>query len=210
MPDLPTSGRGFSSWPTPVATNPNEGETIDSWQARSDALLAGGSRPLGLPLALAARKWSTPRASAGENLTTKPRPSEATGHGRTLAGDASMWPTPCVTDAAGARRETARTSEWKSNPGTTLTDATWKWPTPTTQDAENNAGPSQFDRNSDPLNVAAAKAVGYAPSRPAETTPKGGPRTSSDSPVLNPRFVEALMGWPANWSAVCDCNKRNR
>jgi hypothetical protein len=28
------------------------------------------------------------------------------------------------------------------------------WPTPTVQDAENDAGPSQWERNSDPLNVA--------------------------------------------------------
>ena len=35
-----------------------------------------------------------------------------------------------------------------------LKDWIRRWPTPTVQDAKNDAGPSQWDRNSDPLNVA--------------------------------------------------------
>ena len=51
------------------------------------------------------------------------------------------------------------------------------YPTPTTQDAANNAGPSQFNRNSLPLNAVA-----------------GG--------SLNPEWVEWLMGYPPGWT---DC-----
>ena len=51
------------------------------------------------------------------------------------------------------------------------------FPTPTTQDADNNAGPSQFKRNSLPLNAVA-----------------GG--------KLNPVWVEWLMGYPEGWT---DC-----
>jgi hypothetical protein len=160
-----------------------------------------------------------------------------------------LLPTPVLTDSYGSRRSTARTEDWISHPGTSLTDAIWetqgretdtlgnllptprasdgngleplsrelhrdkletrlrrlptptarlgregggaaqakrytnpersndlddaiKWlgeqttsttedaallPTPTTQDAHNNAGPSQLERNTEPLNVVASK-----------------------------------------------------
>jgi len=48
-------------------------------------------------------------------------------------------------------------------------------PTPTCQDAKNNAGVAQYDRNTWPLNVIA-----------------GG--------SLNPEWVEWLMGWPLGWT----------
>ena len=38
----------------------------------------------------------------------------------------ALLPTPVVTDSFGSRRSTARTDEWTSNPGTTLTDAIWE------------------------------------------------------------------------------------
>jgi len=41
------------------------------------------------------------------------------------------------------------------------------WPTPTKQDGENCAGPSQFDRNSDPLNVAVLRGQPCPDSGPA-------------------------------------------
>jgi len=52
-----------------------------------------------------------------------------------------------------------------------------KWPTPTAQDAANNGGPSQHERNSKPLNAA----VGGS---------------------LNPTWVEWLMGWPIGWTSL--------
>jgi hypothetical protein len=51
-------------------------------------------------------------------------------------------------------------------------------PTPTVQDASNNGGPSQLERNTPPLNAVV-----------------GG--------LLNPVFVEWLMGWPLGWT---DCD----
>ena len=53
------------------------------------------------------------------------------------------------------------------------------WPTPTTQDAANNGGPSQYKRNSLPLNAA----VGGS---------------------LNPQWVEWLMGYPEGWTDLKD------
>ena len=49
------------------------------------------------------------------------------------------------------------------------------WPTPTTQDAANNGGASQHNRNSKPLNAVV-----------------GG--------KLNPMWVAWLMGWPIGWT----------
>lgn len=51
------------------------------------------------------------------------------------------------------------------------------WPTPTAQDAKNNGGPSQADRNTQPLNALV-----------------GG--------KLNPRWVEWLMGFPDGWVSL--------
>jgi len=53
------------------------------------------------------------------------------------------------------------------------------WPTPTTQDASNNGGPSQHERNSKPLNAE----VGGS---------------------LNPTWVEWLMGFPEGWTDLKD------
>jgi len=49
--------------------------------------------------------------------------------------------------------------------GATLPTAVKLWPTPTVQDAKNDGGPSQWERNSDPLNVAVKR----------WPTPKGSP-----------------------------------
>jgi hypothetical protein len=87
-----------------------------------------------------------------------------------------MWPTMTRADASGH-------AQTKENPtpgqtgGTTLADAVRMWPTPTTQYAANNAGPSQYQRNSLPLNAE----VGGA---------------------LNPMWVEWLMGFPPHWTLV--------
>ena len=51
------------------------------------------------------------------------------------------------------------------------------WPTPTTQDAKNNGGQSQHERNSKPLNAE----VGGS---------------------LNPEFCEWLMGYPIGWTEL--------
>jgi hypothetical protein len=53
------------------------------------------------------------------------------------------------------------------------------WPTPTVQDASNNGGPSQYLRNSLPLNAVAGGA-------------------------LNPTWVEWLMGFPLGWTDLGD------
>lgn len=100
------------------------------------------------------------------------------------------------------------------------------WPTPTTQDAKNNAGPSQWERNTLPLNVEVmmwptptamdshssggkeGKNVTLTDATVRSSRPDDQPESPNGKPgstrlrVLNPRFVEALMGWPIGWT---DC-----
>lgn len=94
------------------------------------------------------------------------------------------------------------------------------WPTATAQDAKNDAGPSQWERNSDPLNVAVKRPVARGTSTPQTWgTPTSRdhkdtgdcanvpencllgrmvqPSTTTGS--LNPTWVGPLMGWPMNW-----------
>jgi hypothetical protein len=83
-----------------------------------------------------------------------------------------MWPTP---KASAAGPDFAKTT--RSKTGLSLATAAAMFPTPTVQDASNNGGPSQYQRNSLPLNAV-------------------------DGGSLNPTWVEWLMGFPLKWT---DC-----
>lgn len=83
-----------------------------------------------------------------------------------------MWPTP---KASAAGPDFAKMG--RSKTGISLATAAAMYPTPTVQDASNNGGPSQYERNSLPLNAVA-----------------GG--------SLNPLWVEWLMGFPLGWTAL--------
>jgi len=88
------------------------------------------------------------------------------------------------------------------------------WPTPTVQDSENDGGPSQYNRNSVPLN-ALVKILptpracdGEKGTRTAEGAAKERLRRKNgeDLPTvaggsLNPDWVEWLMGFPVGWTA---------
>lgn len=79
------------------------------------------------------------------------------------------------------------------------------WSTPTVNDAKNDAAPSQFQRNSQALNVqAAVYPDGSNTTSPPSPEAKTGEHGSRRTPVLNPEFVEALMGFPSGWSLIDD------
>ena len=94
----------------------------------------------------------------------------------------NLWPTPRA-------QEPGSTSD---NYSMGLAETAKVWPTITAQDAKNNAGASQFQRNTKPLNVEAALHC----SRPTQTE-----TGAVSQPTLNPPFTEWLMGWPIGWTA---------
>ena len=89
-----TNGNGSSSWPTPTAMVPNDGEDPDSWRAAQLKEKHHNGNGAGLPLSVAAAEWGqkmwpTPRSSMSENRTTKAALSHGKTHGRVLAGEAA-------------------------------------------------------------------------------------------------------------------------
>jgi hypothetical protein len=77
--DLTVTAKGWADrlWPTPTAMNPNEGETLASWAARRDGLVARGIGLLSPPLAVAVRGCGVPDR---------------------------LWPTPLRADAEAVKR----------------------------------------------------------------------------------------------------------
>ena len=101
--------------------------------------------------------------------------------------DVRRWPTPCASDEKGSNRIGQRRRQ--------LSEAILKyplWPTPTTQDAKNDGPASQQERNSKPLN---ALVVLHPEGEEVETAPL-------KTPLLNPVFVELLMGFGEGWTDV--------
>lgn len=78
------SGDGLSTaakkWPTPKAERADQATT----HKRGNPTLA-----------MVTNAWPTPRASENENRTRRPAPShDGNAHGKTLAGEAGVWPSP--------------------------------------------------------------------------------------------------------------------
>jgi hypothetical protein len=102
---------------------------------------------------------------------------------RTAGKESGLLPTPNRWDAQRGA-ESRQTKRNRRSGGVNLREAIKTWPTPTVQDASNNGGPSQYKRNSLPLNAAAGGA-------------------------LNPTWVEWLMGFPAGWTDLGDLETRS-
>ena len=120
--------------------------------------------------------WATPSATDGQRGVTIT--DAMTGISLTqMVNTPHRWPTPNASDVR--PRATAYSTARRLRIGKQISlEAAVKFlPTPTVQDASNNGGPSQYERNSLPLNAVA-----------------GG--------SLNPTWVEWLMGFPLGWTAL--------
>ena len=180
-----TLNRSSSLGPTPTASDATGGPGLNSKRQ-------GGPN---LRTAVAKGMWPTPTASEGANRDRKPRKSQIEGtHGWTLGsavGDAAsqephgewpgdqMLPTPTASMGEKGGRGELHSMVTRGTRGRKAREHLDPpmFATPTTQDASNNAGPSQFKRNSLPLNAQ----VGGA---------------------LNPEWVSVLMGFPPTWTEV--------
>jgi hypothetical protein len=112
--------------PTPTASNPNDGEDLESWEARRQRNLAKGvnGNGQGTPLGVAVRLLPTPRASDGE----KGGPNQRGSSGDLTLPSAAVRLLPTPTTQAHARNRTANRADPKPSTNTksqTLLDVFW-------------------------------------------------------------------------------------
>ena len=123
-------------------------------------------------------------------------------------GKNRMWMTPKAGDGDFC---TPRTSGRPIEKSTHLATQVKLYPTPTVQDSENDGGPSQYNRNSIPLNALVKllptpstmdtiERKAMRPSR-AATNRTTGYLSETIPGSLNPTWVEWLMGFPVGWTA---------
>lgn len=115
----------------------------------------------------------------------------------TEESDCSYWPTATAGDAKGSRAKGYSTESGRHS-GTTLTDAIKNWPTPCARDYKGANSPQHL------LASRGRKHMDQLPnflmlSHQGQQILKLGEH-GSETVVLNPQFVEALMGLPTGWT----------
>lgn len=201
----PISGSDSSSWPTPTVSAGDH--YYEAGTKNKVHKLPGAARAWATPLeddannvtrdsgqkqslARDSHRWSTPRAEDGER-------GENSQHDG-LMEDVRNWATP-ISSRGGSNLQSRAVTE--RGHGRNLEGLAKSWATPTEQDSSNNANPSGYNRNSDPLNVEAKK-FEDGPTRSQSEEPT---ERSASSPAkrlkrgLNPRFGLWLMGFPVEW-----------
>lgn len=119
-------------------------------------------------------------------------------HGPDLAAVASLTAcsTPSVSDGTGGherrRRRAVKRTAAAGEAKTVIVPSASSWTTPTGQDASNNAGPSQMERNTLPLNAQVQLTA-------SGETPTGSPAPTASRGQLNPALSRWLMGLPVSW-----------
>lgn len=169
------------NWPTPMASDGNR-ESVT--MQRGNPTLAG------------AAKWATPRAMDSHSTGGNP----SMGYGETLTDQAvrnPLWPTPSASDGVGSRTLPPGTSATGVTPDgkkkhVGIQNAAMQWPTPAASDHKRGISPDERDR---PEGATLSATVSHF-SPPVQPTTTGGGKYLQSTRVLNPRFVEALMGWP--------------
>jgi hypothetical protein len=165
-------------------------ETWPRWGSMRSGVVWARTMPELPTAASGCSSWPTPRACDGEKGSGE---SEKREGGPSLVTVSGSWPTPCATDWKDSTQPGQRRGQ--------LSEAVaHRWPTPTSCDAKSSgsAGYAATETRTPGVTLTDAAVRGLL--RP--TTPKDGASTSTAGRVLNPRFVEALMGWPAGWT---DC-----
>ena len=197
-----TSESASSYWPTPTAANSRGYNQSDSPNAK---VRDGLER---LAKNWIASRWPTPCAADSEKRG-------AHGNGSpTLPSSVARWSTPTVAASTGGAPQDSRGKRdlrldlkawadpdpsdpdfWSKAPF--RGDGMTMWPTPTANEATGYMSGANSDTWRPTLKAAA---LGARPTRgrPDRKTEKPGP----NGLVLNPLFVEALMGWPIGWT---DC-----
>lgn len=198
-----TSGNGSTSWPnwpTPAAGTFHQGEDVERWLARREECRQrkdngnGFGMQLGMAVRLAGTPlWPTHSKSDPEGSRTLPpgtTPTEMRPDGKKaqvgLNNAVKMWPTPRA--SANENRSTKPTpSQEKGKHGKYLaSEVHRRWGGPTAQCVDMDT----LERNS--FSRETLKAMKDA----------GQSYQTQTTGMLNPEFVENLMGLPYNWTNI--------
>jgi len=139
-----------------------------------------------------AQRWGTPTARDMKDGTAADYDYPTYG---LLGRQATRWQTPSTDSFRQRSRERGM------EPG--LDTQARRWPTPPAQDSEASGSRNAPGSNAHPgtsLTDLALKGSSRGRSRPAPATGKDGGNGSGGA-VLNPRFVETLMGLKAGWTS---------
>ena len=220
---------GTSAWGSTVcsltwttsATPQRRGLFLLRASARSTGATGSGLSDAGRIPTPQSRDYRTGGADRWENSQTEGDRSQNLNDWAAYQSE-RMWPTPRAgktTDEEESAWTRRRERGDVSTPPLSL--AVKMWPTPTVQDGKNAAGPSQWERNSDPLNVAVQRVGMWAtPTTSSAATNAVSPssknrgrsngqalaeqvsETTRTGQRLNPDFVERLMGFPEGWTIL--------
>ncbi len=190
---------GVSSRTSPITSTSDIAKSEASWKAWATALRKDSLRRRKSARRIAVSgcsSWPTPNVGGGGNppeiLIRKGnhfvRPSGKKAH-LGLDQAARMWPTP-------------RACSGNRSSGCNRTELINAWATPMASDGTKPSGGKR--RGADLTHQAKNWTADCRPSRPAPTTGTDGNAPSASGLTLNPRFVEALMGWPIGWTGF-DC-----
>lgn len=212
---------------------PPSGMTVDGefyplpmWERRTDEIVGGywptvttmaeapnkGSNKKNGPRSLmqvAKEMWPTPTVNMVSGGANHSSPTVKAGrHGINLKGAVMKFPTPKASEHKGGY------ASKDGEPSLGRMAKYGMWPTPTVQDSENDGGPSQFRRDSLPLNAAVKL---WPTPQAGNNEPQAHGAMSGDfkkkfceragipmTGQLNPTWVEWLMGYPPEWTALED------
>jgi len=194
--DLPsTVGRLL---PTPAASNPNDGESLESWEARRQRNLAKGinGNGQGTPLGIAVRMLSNPSAppaDAASGCTTPEgsAPDALDAPTPTSDGPVKLLPTPAASFPGSTANFRPDGTPYGEGYGMTLLDAVRLLPTPRASDGE-KGGPNQRGSKGDLMLPSAVSQLLPTP------TSSDGDRTSSTYGRGNPTLTGAITDPPSD------------
>lgn len=129
------------------------------------------------------------------------RSARLTSEPRTDASDSSCWPTPTASDYGSSQNGCNGIGGEFERPSAntaSLSTIARNWPTQTAGDAKASGSRNLMGSNAH-LGLSLRDAVTSGTSTVSRRARPGSP----DGMVLNPLFVEALMGLPGGWTCLC-------